>query len=360
MPASVVEFVARARSRRNLRSALESLALGIAAALIALAACRLSPFPNAEDAVSPLALAVCGALSGLAMAGTWWVERAKKTDQDLARQIDARLERDGALATAYEARVQGNVSALVRVLEGRVSAGLDRESLRRALPALGFIWLAPPACGAALLALVLELPAQRSADSGAAQGATAAAAMSGSRAAAVAKATLDRARLQSSASGIDAALRARLIAELDAAAADIRAALPQISSAGATADSAARLLTELQAERSALAADGSVHPSDPHTPSGGARGVAPGSGAGVESGSGAEADKSLLTNGSSDRTMSGSNRPTAATDGARSTPPSPESGSPGEVGTLAGRWWDERYDPVVQGWRRALAARREH
>ena len=356
-PASVVAFVAGARGRRNMLSGLESLALGIAAACMALAACRFGP--DAALAPGTSALAACGTLCGLAMAGTWWVERAKKTDLELARQIDARLQQGGALATAYEVSLHGEVNALADLLEKRVVAGLGRTSLRRALPALGFIWFAPPAIGAALLALAFELPAPRSAQSQAAESGTAASAAADPRALARARSALDRARQMSFSARNDPRLRAQLIGELAAAARGLDAAGLAPSAPGIAANASPSLLEELAAESAALASDGSVASSDPSTRPAGAHGESQDPAAPGGPGSGAEGGKSLLTAGPPERTRSGSNRPTAAPNGARPANQVPEAGAPGEQGTLAGRWWDERSDPVVQGWRRALAARAE-
>ncbi|MEO6710058.1 MAG: hypothetical protein ABIP42_10815, partial [Planctomycetota bacterium] len=133
----VVGFLGRARKRRNLRSGLESLALGVAAALVALAACWWGSTADGQTMPGAWSLVACAAVSGAAMAGTWWVERAKKSDLLLARQIDARLGSDGALSAVYEARVRDDSSPLALLLEQRVIAGIDGSSLRRALPAMG-------------------------------------------------------------------------------------------------------------------------------------------------------------------------------------------------------------------------------
>lgn len=350
---SIVEFVARARRRRNLRSGVESASLGLAAALIAVAALLLSTTSRDFAPKDLLAFAACGALSGLAMAGTWWVERAKKTDLDLATQIDARLECQGALSTAFEACDGGDRSAGARWLERRVLCALDDRSLSRALPGPGWIWLAPPTMALALLAMVLEAPARFVAVGDA----NTLAASAGSMAMARARAAMALAREQHSAAVLDPRQRAQVQALLDAAAAELDQARagtgmdrPGKDMAGELGRELANLRSELaQSQRPAPAGD-----SGSESPSGDAVATP-----GTESGAGsrADGDKSLLTNGSPDRTMVGSNRSTATSDGARRATEEPERDSMGEAGTIAGRWWPERYDPVVQGWRRALAAR---
>ena len=352
--ASVVGFLSSARRRRNLRSGLESFALGVAAALVALAACWWGSAAAGQAMPGGWSLGACAAVSGLAMAGTWWVERAKKSDLELARQIDARLGSNGALSAAYEARLREDASPIVLLLERRVIAGIDGSSLRRALPAMGFFWLAPPAIGAALAALALELPPAQVGVSGDASGFSQGPQAAGARAIQRATSALDSARVQGAAARADSALRERLTAELDAVAAGLRGEQAASDQAALQAD----LLEQVLAERLDLAQDRTALPGDPSLAPGGLQTDPAASGTPVRSGSDAEAAKSLLTNGSPDRTMSGSKRPTAGTSGERTTTPVPESG-PGEAGTLAGRWWDERYDPVVQGWRRALDARRE-
>ncbi|HUR26863.1 MAG TPA: hypothetical protein VM509_01645 [Planctomycetota bacterium] len=355
----VVDFVSRARRRRQWRSALESLALGGAAALLALAACRFSLPAHSGSSPSAWAWAACAALSGLAMAGTWWVERAKKSDLELAAQLDVRLARDGALATAYEARVRGMESPLVDLAEERLALALDRPSLRRALPPAGFIWLAPPALAAALFAFALELPLQRELRGGSFAGTTPDAGLA--RVSMAARSILQRAQLARSepaSFASDPLRRAQLVALIDGALSSLDlVAAGESDSPSLAAD--AGLRAELRAERDALT---EAEKSSART-SNGAPGVPAGDRAAANHGGGAgtatEGDNSLLTNGAPDRTMSGSNRPTADLNDARSPTHVPDPGSGGEAGTLAGRWWDERYDPVVQGWRRALAARKE-
>lgn len=350
---SIVEFVARARRRRNMRSGLESASLGLGAALIAVAAVLLSTTSRDFAPKDLVTLAACGALSGLAMAGTWWVERAKKTDLELATQIDGRLECQGALSTAFEACVGGDQSAGARWLERRVLCALDDRSLPRALTGLGWIWLAPPTLALALLAMVLEVPPR----SGAVGDPNTFAALAGSEAMARAHAAFARAREQRSAATVDPKLRAQVLALLDAAAAELDQARAGTGMDRPGKDIAGELGRELAELRSELAQSPRPVPagdSGAESPLGGD--LAPSvneSGAGSR----ADGDKSLLTNGSRDRTIVGSNRSTATADGARQATGEPQAGSIGEAGTIAGRWWPERYDPVVQGWRRALAAR---
>ncbi len=350
---TIVEFVASARRRRNLRSALESASLGLAAALIAAAAALLSTTSRDFASRDLFALSACSALSGLAMAATWWVERAKKTDLELATQLDARLECQGALSTAFESCVRGERGAAARWLERRVLHALDDRSLSRALPGPGWIWLAPPAIALALVAMVLEAPAR----SVAVADPTALAASAGSQAMARARSALARAREQRSAATNDPQLGAQVVAELAAAAAQLEQARAEAGSDRSGRELARELGRELADLRSKLAQSPKPVPArDPglESPSGGAL-AAPGTEPGA--GTGADGDKSLLTNGSRDRTMVGSNRSTATADGARQATEEPQADSKGEAGTIAGRWWPERYDPVVQGWRRALAAR---
>ena len=349
---SVVDFVALARRRRSLHTALESTALGAAAAAIAVAAALLSLAPAGRGEMDLAALSSCGALSGLAAAGTWWVERAKKTDLELARQIDSRLNCEYALSTAYEACLRGERGAGARWLERRVNAGLDRKSLARAFPGPGWIWLAVPAIGMALLAWVLEAPSRPALTGSAATFGAPSGKRAASQTSARARAALARTLEQGPAERNDPVLRTELLAELDSA---IDGLERERDGSGSTGE----LTQQLAATRADLVGGtpaGSPQGANPKTAP---TGASPAPQAGPGDGSPGDGRKSLLTNGSADRTMAGSNRSTAALDGARLPPKGPDTGSSGEAGTLAGRWWPERYDPVVQGWRRALAARRQ-
>lgn len=340
-PATVLEVLAQARRRRSWSSALESLALGLAAAGAGAAAAQVSGSAQVEAA----SLWACGCLCGASMAGTWWVERAKLSDLDLARRLDRKLEADGALATAFEASRGGTLGSLGALLERRVLDGLDANRLRSALPSPGWIWLAPPALGAALLALAMELPPSM----GAARDAGSPGGFEGARSAALGRAQqlLERTRADA---GDDAVRAAELVGEVDRALQELQARSRPPSADLGLAAAADELSTRLQEQRKRLVAalgQESQAGAPQASPAAGA------AGGGIDSAFGQDRDSGLAI-GSPDRTMAGSN---PANLGANRASPEPLPGEVvGEAGTLAGRWWPERYDPVVQGWRRALAA----
>lgn len=335
-PTSVLQLLAAARRWRTLRSALESAALGLAAAGAGVAAALISGSAASER----MALCACGLLCGVSMAATWWVERAKLSDLELAQRIDRKLGVDGALATAFELRARGGAGALASLLEQRVLAAVDLRSLRSAMPAAGWIWLAPPAAGAALVAMALELPARPRIVPYEAPSVG----YAGARPSALERArdVLDRALAASDPRAAD-----RRRAELDAALLALGPEGRRNLEPGESVAAADALASRLSAALAELSPAAAPRPGSP----GGAAGQGNG-------GAAAEAGDSGLAIGSGERTMVGSNRPAAAP-----VVPAPESkpsmsGGADEAGTLAGRWWPERYDPVVQGWRRALAARK--
>jgi hypothetical protein len=339
-PSSIARVLAAARRRRTQNSALESTALGLCAVGIGVAAALLS----GTSAEKLAALAACGLLCGASMAGTWWVERAKLGELDLARRLDRKLGLDGALATAFELRGDERGGGLVPILEQRVLARLGPEQLRSCQPAPGWSWLALPAIGALMVALALELPSSVAKwDMSRAPG--------GFQAAPAGPLASAEALLQALQSGdLDPELdRNGLAAQIEAALAELPSVGPALRTPSGL--SAAELSAQLLQARAALSHRESpgagAFTSDPRT----------GSGSGANSSDASEGADSALAIGSLDRTIVGSNPPAAEQHGRPAESPSAPQAGAGEAGTLAGRWWPERYDPVVQGWRRALAAR---
>lgn len=146
---SGVERLVRSAAR-SLRAvhALESVLCGAAAALLVLAA-----GVHAGAALPELHASGIAGLTGLAAAGSWYAER-KRGSARVARELDAALAQQGALATAYEhAR---STEPIARALEARVVASVGPARARRAL--LPSPWLVAPApfLAGALLALALE------------------------------------------------------------------------------------------------------------------------------------------------------------------------------------------------------------
>lgn len=358
-PNSIVEFVAEVRRRRRAFTALESAALGLCAGALGAAAAILSFDAHTSIRDRLAGLVACAALSGAAAAATWWVERAKRTDLELAQKIDGRLGRGGALASVYEALCRGEVGALARSLEQRELSALTKVSLARAQPAPGWIWLAPPAVGLSLAALALEAPGRvSSAHLGQESELAAAGGDRRTPPQSSARAALSRAREQRAAAAVDPQARARRLADLDLAGVELGRERERAASRSAAREAIDRLQQEIDRERALpvtelASAEKGASPAPVR-----ASGASPGLGGGPEDSAGMDATKSALANGPPDRTMVGSNRSTVAAPGAPGSPDQPSTGLSAEAGAISGRWWPERYDPVVQGWRRALAARR--
>jgi hypothetical protein len=146
---SGVERLVRSAAR-SLRAvhALESVLCGAAAALLVLAAGVHSGAALRDVNASGVA-----SLTGLTAAASWYAER-KHGAARVARELDAALGQQGALATAYE-HARSN-EPIARALEARVMASVGQARARRAL--LPSPWLVAPApfLAGALLALALE------------------------------------------------------------------------------------------------------------------------------------------------------------------------------------------------------------
>lgn len=345
---SIVARVAAARARRRWIVALESLSLGAAAAAVGAAALFLSL--AAPSSASPWTLLSSALLCGAPMAATWWVEREKTGPAELARKLDGRLGANGTVAAAWELRARGDDGGLALALERRALVRVDAAALRRALPPPGWIWLAPPALGLALAALAPELSLTGASRGragvlptpapGAGWGADSAAGHAGE----VARAAAALAQARGAAPGEPGA--AELAARLTDAARTL-AAGPDAGDDPAVG----ALREELLARAAELAAGAPPADTAPGDPGAGGAGAAP-----LDAGAAGEAADKLLTGIDPERRMVGSKRSTSAAEGPRSAPPGPESVA-AEAGTLSGRWWSERHDPVVLAWRRTLAAR---
>lgn len=354
--AGVLASLAVARRRRNLHSALESISLGLSAAALGAASVVLSLDPESSAALGSqgVGLALCASLSGIAMAATWWVERAKLTDVGLAARVDQRLGAGGAFATAVEARSSGARDPVTLALESRACAIAAPAAVARVLPRPGWVWLAPPALGCALLAMAVESPQLRSlALHGSLSGGEGAPAAP-SDAAARARSALEALRGEAPGDTADGAERWRL---LETALGD----LSRESGSGADPAELASLRRALERERERLLSGPAGGPETGPGPTAGGPGEGQPPPRGALLGSGAsEGGDSLLTGTAPDRTMARPQSTTAPAGGERAVPKDPTADDPAlpagsEAGTLAGRWWSERHDPVVQGWQKALA-----
>lgn len=143
--APVRAYVRRVWRGQVLRRATESFLIGVAAALVCLAASVAS---GAREFLTAIWV-VAGAVGWFA-ASSWWLEHSP-TEASVARRLDG----DGALVTAYECEVSGGSSRLQPLLSRRVIADLAASGPRIARAPSALIFAILLAAGAAL-ALALE------------------------------------------------------------------------------------------------------------------------------------------------------------------------------------------------------------
>lgn len=306
---AATEFFARARRRRRWRCAIEASAAGIAAAGVAVAS-AIGQQPGRAPEVRHLA--TLGVLCAAAMAATWWFERAKLADRELALRVDRRLGRDGAWFSLWEARRAGLRTAWIEALEAREAAALTPDALSKAMPMPSATWLALPCLAAALLAVAWERP-----------GFLAPAGSPG--------AGLAAGRESGPADPAGAELRGGAAAR-DAEEASRQIPPPDEAGASRTGPEGVRIEVAAGSQPESVAGNAATVPTA------------------------AEEGNSTLANRGAERTMVGSQRSDAAASSAGAAA-EPHRGAADGTGTLTGRWWPERHDALVQGWRRALAAR---
>jgi len=323
----ILKTVGRARRRALAAVLAESACLALAAGLAVATAAVLS---GAAAATRPGLLAA--ALGALACGATWWLQR-RGTALDVARRLDARLDRGGALACAWECARAGRSGALEAVLLEREARSLDGRAAGRAVagPSAGFV--AAPLVAAALLSVALERAPARPPAPVAPGGLATAADPRPARAEAGAEVTEPIA----SATPPGAAAGA---AQPDASSAAPPTAYREGASSGETVPTG---------DRTADAATA------PAAGAGGPAAARPGSALEREPGP----QSSTLAEASPGSTMEGStgpNRGTAST--MEPTTPTPGETTPApaaEAGTVGGRWWPARFDPIVRAWTAARA-----
>jgi hypothetical protein len=313
--------------------AVEGAALALFALLTTLAAAVLS-----GARLSAGAAYAAGSIAAAACAATWMFERQRSAGQ-IAARMDRRLDQNGALLTAFECEESGAGPAVQRALVARVARQLRPEGVRACVPAPSLAFAALPALATALLAWTLEAGAPRDRGSDLA-------ALSRAVAASLAVATGP----SEAADGTSARL-AELAQRLRAASEPGRKPAP------------AGELEEIEAELARLAENSAAKP-ELRARLEAARELARAAAAGPETRDGRPARResdpgrgSGLANGSAGSTMAGSptrgTLPRAAAEPfpADESAPAPAPGEqPPEVGTLAGRWWPERYDALVSDW----------
>ena len=327
-PSVLAGRVRLARRRWGVMRAAESALFGLAAAVLTVAAASLSGgAPLHRHALA--AAAVSGALA----AATWWMER-RRTPRQIARRIDGGLGRGGDFLTAFER--EGAVrNRLERTLVTRVAREVDPAAVRRTVRPPSVALLAVPLVAAALLVLALDLAERRGGRAGPHLWNLAV--------------ELGRAAGEGDP-GADPELAAwaetaLALAEQPPPPADLARELERIRTGleapgrseaelGRARDLVQRLLAELGGSPAVAAA---LAPGEPARS--GPVGLA-------ESGEG--------------RTMTGSPSLAEGAGGGSVSAPEGVAAAPPvspEAGVLAGRWWDERYDAIVSGWREARERR---
>ncbi|MCK6446589.1 MAG: hypothetical protein L6Q99_09380 [Planctomycetes bacterium] len=340
---------------------VEAACAGVAASALTASVARLQG--SDELALGALCAA---ALSGVAVAATWWVEHRPDAAR-IARRVDRELAQDGALVTAFELEAREERNVLDELLLLRACAGLEPRRVSRAIAPPSLVFAGAALCASAVWFGVRELvhvrvptPLERLlADArgfvaGSAEHPTSS---SAANAAGASRSSLEAARLEV------ARVAARVRDEL------ARGREPESELAGGLArELASELASAL--ERAAEAADGTdasgadaaalrkladrARSVSARRPSA-ARSDAPA----PPSNGGDSA--SALANGGAERTIPPFG---SAADAASEVPPAepaPPTGEPSAAAaSLAGRWWSARHDAVVSAWieaRRARAAR---
>lgn len=336
-------FVRRAQRRASFASSLRALAVASLAAAVTAAAIEF----DGGDALQ--ARAVVALLLSASCAAASWLREQRTGEHEFTRELDRRLELDGALATGHQTR---GASGLAALLAQRTLSRLGPDALRRAAPAPNLGWLAAPLAGLALWLAAERASAPRAPELAQLASAVAATLSAGGE--------LDPARASSVRAA--AAQLAERAARADADTAELvreaRALAAQVNELahGLPADSERAL--ELLASAQRLEA---LVPRGP--------GPGPGSDArsraAAQGGDGAGGRSPALQSEPGERTMKGS----TAQGAGPSTPLDersllrPSAGAPSgdsfrsqsvrEAPLLAGRWWSEDYDAVVAAWREA-------
>ncbi len=340
--AALAAFVRRARRRSLAMSALRTAGVAALAAAVTAAAIELDGGPSRE-LPAVLALLLAASFAG----ASWW--REERADElDFARRIDRRLELNGALATAHEARGE---SGLATLLAQRTAARLGPDALRRAAPAPNLGWLAAPFAG-----LALWLAAHGASAPPASELAQLASSLATELAASGELDPAVSARLRESAVQLaESAARAHAApAELPAQARALSEQVTQLARELAPSSERALELLAAAQRLDALAASGAGRPSADSASRGAAAGTD------VQRGT-----STSLHSEPGERTMMGSAAPVAGPSNPSDERPLPRASAgalPGdaswsppalEAALLAGRWWSEDYDAVVAGWHAA-------
>lgn len=330
---SLEEFVRAARRR----AALASLARSAAIAALAASVCSAAIEFDGGDSLARAAW-VAAALGGALAGAVWWREE-RSGEREFVRNVDARLELEGALATAADAQC-AKPSSMAALLARRTASRLSAGDLLRAAPLPAIGWLAAP-----LLGWALWLAADQARPPTAPQLARLAAEVGASLAAST---SLERAPAEAArelAAGLEAAAaQARTDpAELEAQVQGLAARLGELAQDPGTSPEAA---LELAAAAQRLsAASHELHAQR--------RGASTAGAGSADAPLASEPDR---------RTMMGSTAlgpglrtPADERDSTRS-PQTPLQGSaaplePREPPVLSGRWWAAEHDAVVAAWR---------
>jgi hypothetical protein len=315
-------------------------ALAAASAHAVVLAAAVASGARAEDPAAHAAAAL-GALAVAALAAR---ERLLAAP-GVARLLDRGLALDGALLTAWEVEPRAGSSPLAAALVERARGALRGARGARALAArTPPVVLALPLGAAALLVLALE----RAADEPLPRAAALAARASGLAADAAGRGDPAARDLERASASLEAAAargQALPPSTLREAVGGVLAALERSAAEGPAHEGARREARELLAELDGPAAprDGEAR-GERDASAGAARGPS-GSGAGPAAGGGDGRDG--VHGGQGGGTMGGR---TPRDEAAASAPPGAAGAGAGERGVVAGRWWPERYDPVVARW----------